>query len=272
MRSSLLFTLLEQQMFDWLFQKKSSQEEQIQTQIDEDFSNIQSLADYFKTLSGVTFDKQLSILNSKAKTFCKNHDIFSYESLLQKIQSDDTLRQELINRLTTNETFFYREFNQIAQLVSLVKRENSPVRILCAPCATGEESYSIAIALLEAGVKSSDFEIVGIDINSYAIERAKEAIYRERNLKNLSHELRMRYFQQEEEMYKLDEKIKKLVTFRVCNIFDTEFKQLGKFDYIFSRNMLIYFDAPTKKKAIKILEAMRKDPNKSIFFGHADLF
>ena len=259
-------------MFDWLFTKKTSQEEHTYTQVQEDFSNIQSLADYFKTLSGVTFDKQLSILNSKAKTFCRNHDISSYESLLQKIQSDHELRQELINRLTTNETFFYREFNQIAELVSLVKRENSPVRILCAPCATGEESYSIAIALLEAGVKSSDFEIVGIDINSLAIKRAKEAIYRERNLKNLNHELRIRYFEQEEEMYHLSEQIKKLVRFEVCNIFDAEFAHLGKFDFIFSRNMLIYFDADTKKKAIKILEAMRKDSSKAIFFGHADLF
>jgi chemotaxis protein methyltransferase CheR len=259
-------------MFEWLFQKKAPKEEQSSIQVREDFSNIQSLADYFKTLSGVTFDKQLSILNSKAKTFCRNHDISSYEILLQKIQTDTSLRQELINRLTTNETFFYREFAQIAQLVSLIKQERQKVRILCAPCATGEESYSIAIALLEAGVQSSEFEIVGIDINSYAIERAKEALYRERNLKNLSHELRIRYFDQNEEMYQLHQNIKNLVSFQVCNIFDAEFQNLGKFDYIFSRNMLIYFDTATKKQAIKILEAMRKDPNKAIFFGHADLF
>lgn len=259
-------------MFKWLFQKNTSLDEQNDTYAQEDFSNIQILADYFKMLSGVTFDKQLSILNSKAKTFCKNYGISSYEMLLQKIQTDTNLRQELTNRLTTNETFFYREFSQISQLVSDVKQERQKVRILCAPCATGEESYSIAMALLEAGVQRSAFEIVGIDINSYAIERAKEALYRERNLKNLSDELRERYFSKNEEMYALHQNIKNLVEFHICNIFEAEFQKLGKFDYIFSRNMLIYFDAPTKKKAIKILESMRKDQSKAIFFGHADLF
>ncbi|MCD6258463.1 MAG: protein-glutamate O-methyltransferase CheR [Helicobacteraceae bacterium] len=259
-------------MFDWLFQKKTPTQEQNNIQVVEDFSNIQSLAEYFKTLSGVTFDKQLSILNSKAKTFCRSHNIFSYDMLLEKIQTDHELRQDLINRLTTNETFFYREFSQIEQLVSLVKQERQKIRILCAPSATGEESYSIAIALLEAGVSSSDFEIVGIDINSLAIKRAKEGLYRERNLKNLSYELRTRYFDQQEDMYALHQNIKNLVSFYVCNIFEAEFQNLGKFDYIFSRNMLIYFDTPTKKRAIEILESMRKDPEKAIFFGHADLF
>lgn len=259
-------------MFDWLFKSKEKTHKESTHSSHEDFSHIQSVADYFKDLSGVTFDKQLSILNSKAKSFCKNNNISSYDELLKKIAIDVQLRQNLINRLTTNETFFYREFNQIAQLISLVKRENHPVRILCAPCATGEESYSIAIALLEADVRATEFEIVGIDINSHAIERAKEALYRERNLKNLSPELRLRYFSQNGDMFSLHENIKNLVEFHVLNIFEAEFTKLGKFDYIFSRNMLIYFDAPTKKRAIKVLESMRKDPSKALFFGHADLF
>lgn len=259
-------------MLDWLFKnKEQTHQEEIKNGY-EDFSNIQEVARYFKDLSGVTFDKQLSILNSKAKSFCQNHDIGSYDELLKKIQHDSALRQDLINRLTTNETFFYREFNQIDQLVSLVKQESSHVRILCAPCATGEESYSIAIALLEAGVKATEFEIVGIDINSQAIRRAQEAIYRERNVKNLSEELRQRYFMQDGDMFALNQSIKDLVEFHIVNIFEPEFKNLGKFDYIFSRNMLIYFDTQTKKEAIRILESMRKDSNKAIFFGHADLF
>lgn len=259
-------------MFSWLFRKKTHVETHADHKFKEDFSNIEVIADYFKDLTGVTFDKQISILNSKAKSFCLSHGIYSYLELLEKISRDEALKQDLINRLTTNETFFYREFSQIAELVSLVKEENHPVRILCAPCATGEESYSIAIALLEAGIKKTNFTIVGIDINSEAIEKAKTGIYRERNVRNLSDEVRRRYFVQHGDMFHLSFEIKSLVEFKIYNIFEENFKRLEKFDYIFSRNMLIYFDMETKQKAVKILESMRKDPAKKIFFGHADLF
>lgn len=259
-------------MFGWLFSKKEENEQIQENEEREDFSNIEIVAHYFKELSGVTFDKQLSILDSKTKSFCLYNDIHSYNELLSRIAHDPKLKEGLIDRLTTNETFFYREFAQIQELVSLVKKESGSVRILCAPCATGEESYSIAIALLEAGVSPSHFSITGIDINAHAIEKARKAIYRERNVKNLSEELKNQYFYQEEGMYKLTNKVKELAEFHCMNIFTDEFKTLGKFDYIFSRNMLIYFDMETKKRAVKVLESMQKDPNKKIFFGHADLF
>jgi chemotaxis protein methyltransferase CheR len=259
-------------MFSWLFPKKTVDTETRQEKLQEDFSNIEVVAEYFKNLTGVTFDKQISILNSKTRGFCQTHNISSYTQLLQKISQDDVLKQELVNRLTTNETFFYREFKQIAELVSLVKQEHHPVTILCAPCATGEESYSIAIALLEADVPTTHFKIVGIDINSEAIDKAKKAIYKERNLRNLTDEIRKKYFTLHEDKYHLNEEVKKLTKFKILNIFEDEFKKLQKFDYIFSRNMLIYFDAQTKKKAVNILHSMQKDPKKEIFFGHADLF
>ncbi len=259
-------------MFSWLFPKKAHSSSLANKKPEEDFSNIEIIAEYFKDLTGVTFDKQISILNSKAKSFCLSHGIYSYSELLEKISHDKELKQDLINRLTTNETFFYREFNQVEELVSLIKQKTYPVRILCAPCATGEESYSIALALLEAGVPKTKFTIVGIDINSDAINKAKEGIYRERNVRNLSDEMRQRYFTQNGEMFHLSSEIKSLVEFKIFNIFEESFKKLEKFDYIFSRNMLIYFDMPTKQKAINILESMQKDPAEKIFFGHADLF
>ena len=121
-------------------------------------------------------------------------------------------------------------------------------------------------------MEPSRFHITGIDINSRAIEKAKIASYRERNVKNLLGDVLYKYFDKNEERYDLKERVKNLVEFKVMNIFEPEFTMLGKFDYIFSRNMLIYFDLPTKQKAKKILESMRKDDTKEIFFGHADLF
>lgn len=260
-------------MLSWLFPKKEIQKEDTQKSFrSEDFTNVKPIADYFKNLSGVTFDKQLSILESKIKSFCRHRNIYSYEELYEKMIQDESLKQDLINHLTTNETFFYREFAQIAELVELIKKESSHVSILCAPCATGEESYSIAIALLEAGISKDSFDILGIDINSEAIEKAKMAIYRERNIKNLSEQILSKYFYKNDDKFELKDEIKNLVHFKVINIFDPSFSTIGKFDYIFSRNMLIYFDMPTKQKAKQILESIRKDNTKEIFFGHADLF
>ena len=259
-------------MFSFFKKKKDIVVEEKKALIPEDFTDIAPIADYFKNETGVTFEKQTSILKNKVMTFCKLRSIHTFSELLTMVNNNASLKQELVDYLTTNETFFYREFRQIEQLVNLVKNRSGHVEILCAPSATGEEPYSIAIALLEAGVLSSKFSIVGIDINSEATHKAEEAIYRERNVRNLSDEIRQRYFTKNGDKYFLDASVKSLVTFKLINLFDSSFKMLGKFDFIFSRNMLIYFDKETKIKAKNILESMRKDESVDVFFGHADLF
>jgi len=102
--------------------------------------------------------------------------------------------------------------------------------------------------------------------------KSKEAIYKERNVRNLSEDVRNRYFTHTGERYVLHDKVNSLVTFNLQNLFDGSFQHLGKFDFVFSRNMLIYFDKETKIKAKEILEKRRKDVSQPVFFGHADLF
>ncbi len=255
------------------FKKKESTDTHIAKPVEpKDYGNIEAIASYFKEETGVTFEKQMSILKNKVTTFCKHREIHSFATLLKTITHDEALKQELIDYLTTNETFFYREFKQIEELIKLVKNSLSDVRILCAPSATGEEPYSIAIALLEAGVAAKKFNIIGIDINSQALKKAHEAIYKERNVRNLSTHTINKYFEYSNNRYILKNSIKSLVTFKQLNIFDDSLKSLGKFDFIFCRNMLIYFDQETKIKAKNILEDLRKDDTHAIFFGHADLF
>lgn len=255
-----------------LFKKKETKTEEQKKNQPQDYNNVEIIAAYFKDETGVTFDKQESILKNKVTTFCKQREINSFKELLEKIRYDKALKQELIDSLTTNETFFYREFKQIEDLVKLVKETKGEVDILCAPSATGEEPYSIAVALLEAGIPPSSFHIMGIDINSEAINRAKEGIYKERNVRNLSTQIIDRYFTKQDNLFAIKNSVKSLVTFRVINLFDPSFATIGKFDFIFSRNMLIYFDKETKLKAKSILESLRKNQNQEIFFGHADLF
>lgn len=257
-------------MFSFFKKKKSVQAQEVEVIEETDYRDATIVAEYFKNETGVTFDKQLSILTNKAMTFCTQRGINSFSKLLRLVDTDANIKQELIDYLTTNETFFYREFRQVEELVGLVKNHINNVDILCAPSATGEEPYSIAIALLEAGVPASKFKIVGIDINSEALERAQIAIYKERNVRNLSKEILSKYFDEQDGFYALRSSVKSLVTFELHNLFEPAFTNIGKFDFIFSRNMFIYFDKETKVKAKKILESMRKNENQEIFFGHAD--
>ncbi len=259
-------------MFNFFKKKEPEIIEEVATAQYEDFNDVSPIAKYFHNETGITFDKQLSILKSKVTSFCKQRDVYSFSQLLENVKTQERLKQELIDYLTTNETFFYREFKQIEELVKLVKKSGSRVKILCAPCSTGEEPYSIVIALLEAGVSPSDVQIVGIDINARAIQKAKEAVYKERNLRNLSEKIVSNRFIKNGDGYVLKEEIKSRVSFATTNLFDPSFKELGKFDYVFSRNMLIYFDEETKLRAKSVLESMRKESSVDVFFGHADLF
>ncbi|MDY0233180.1 MAG: CheR family methyltransferase [Sulfurimonas sp.] len=258
-------------MFSFFRKKEKKSLDEPKYEEPTDYSDATRVAEYFKNETGVTFDKQMNILNNKVMTFCKHREISSFSKLLSLLDSDAVIKQELIDYLTTNETFFYREFKQIEELVSLVKKDSSSVvRIMSAPCSTGEEPYSIAIALLEAGVRADRFRILGIDINSDALKKAQKAVYKQRNVRNLSDEIQERYFFKQDDKFILKESIKSLVEFRLINIFDPSFTSLGKFDYILSRNMFIYFDAQTKARAKKILEDMKKNQDQKIFFGHAD--
>lgn len=237
-----------------------------------DYDNPKQLAIFFKELTGITFEKQTSILKSKLTSFCKLHHISTFQECLNKTQKDSCLRQELINYLTTNESYFYREIQQIYDLVKNIKDSLHPVNILCAPCSSGEEVYSIVIALNEASVPTSHYQITGIDINSEAISLAQQAIYRERNVSQIPDNLREKYFQKKEEKFHLLSSYKQNVSFKTMNIFSTEFEALEKFDFILSRNMLIYFDSKDKERVQSLLKSKLKNTENDVFYGHADLF
>jgi len=261
-------------MFSFFKKKNASSDSasKYETYIIEDYENAEPIAQYFQTETGITFEKQTSILKSKLTIFCKNKQISSFKSCLEKIHIDQQLKQELINYLTTNESYFYRELRQIQELVSKVAGSQSKVSILCAPCSTGEEPYSIAMELFNAGIDSNRFTITALDINTNAIQFAQKACYNARSVSKLPATILQRYFHELNGKYQLQPKVVSTVGFYVMNIFSLEFQRLGKFDFVFSRNMLIYFDRPTKQKARKILEDVRSTSSQEVFFGHADLF
>jgi len=227
----------------------------------------------FKEETGIEFEQKKSIFQNKVVNFAKHNGVASIYGCIEIMKNHSgELKEKLIDVLTTNETYFFREVLQIENMAKEIKQNKSKARILSAPCATGEEPYTIAIALLEAGVNRNDFEIVAIDINKYAIDFAIKGCFRQKSLRQTSTEIQQKYFKHHDNNFCVKEHIKSKVVFKAVNIFDEKFKSLGKFDYIYSRNMLIYFDYETKLKAKALLESMLKEKERGVYFGHADLF
>lgn len=187
--------------------------------------------------------------------------------------------QALVNAITVNETYFYREKEQFEVLVNRLlpelhaKRPRSqPLRILSAPSSTGEEPYSIILHILEEGriVEERDIEVVGIDIDSTVIEKAKKGKYTERSVHAIPKGVLAKWFKQRPLGYELIDDLIGTVDFKVANVFDrTQMRQLGKFDIIFSRNMLIYFDDASRKEVAMTFYDML-NPEGYVLLGHAE--
>lgn len=187
--------------------------------------------------------------------------------------------EQIINAITVNETYFYREDHQFRCLTTdllkqrlAVKPAGETIRIWSAPCSTGEEPYSIAMWLLEnwPEVDNHDIELVGSDIDTRVLEMAKAGLYGKRALMRLSPELVERYFDREGEAWRLAEEVRDSVAFTPVNlVVPAETRAQGVFDVIFCRNMLIYFDEESRRLAAEnLFECLR--PGGFICLGHTE--
>ncbi|MBE9208294.1 chemotaxis protein [Nostoc sp. LEGE 06077] len=167
----------------------------------------------------------------------------------------------LIDRVIVPETWFFREPESFALLKSYVLSEWLPkkpqcvLRVLSVPCATGEEPYSIAIALLEAGLTSAQFHIDAVDISKQCLLKAQRAIYDKYSFRGNNFDFQERYFQSINSQYHLQASVKNLVNFINGNLADANFLANQKvYNVIFCRNLLIYFDSVTREQTTHILE------------------
>jgi chemotaxis protein methyltransferase CheR len=197
-----------------------------------------------------------------------------------KLPFDDDEIEHLINSFTVNETYFYREEHQLRclgrSLLGEVVKNRGPgdlVRIWSVPCSTGEEPYSIAIWLLENWnlVDVYHIEIVGSDIDTRALRDAREGLYGERALSRLPADAVQRYFQLTgEREWRLIQDIRESVTFTKVNLIDPRsMAAQGRFDVVFCRNVLIYFDEASRAAATdNLYDAL--NPGGYICLGHTE--
>ncbi len=243
---------------------------------------FQKLTDVIYRRVGIYIEtKKFDILNRKIEKYMSEHGYNDFRSYFHDIRfnKDKALFQDLINLVTVNETYFFRENYQFESLIDIVLPEihktrdaNEPIRILCSPSSTGEEPYSIALHLLNEGklIEERDYEIIGIDIDSKAIEKAKLGVFSKRSVQFVPPHILRKYFTQNGNTYKISDFLRDVIDFRTVNVMDKiAMKKLGKFDVIFSRNMLIYFDDASRKATAMTYYEMLKHGG-YVFLGHAE--
>ena len=185
--------------------------------------------------------------------------------------------QNVMNALSVQETYFWREMDQVRALVQTLvpqwhaRNSKLPLRIWSAACATGEEPLTIAIALNEAGwFERAQIEIVASDASSKAIERAVQGVYRERAFRNLPLELRTRYFESEGSGWRIRSDIHSRIKWSLANLIDeSQIAPLSAADFIFCRNVFIYFSQSAIGRVVRSFSRFMRPPG-YLFVGAAE--
>jgi len=240
-----------------------------------------TLAAFLKSNSGLALTPDKAYLvSSRLLPVAQQYSLKSVDELVSKLNASvpPRLKQDVIEAMTTNETSFFRDtipFDNFKAhvLTELLERRKSrrSLRILCAAASSGQEPYSLAMILAEQSLRLAGWntEILGVDLDAKILKRAEEATYSQFEVqRGLPVQLLMKYFEQNQQMWRLKPQIRSMVKFRQCNLLES-LSGLGKFDVIFCRNVLIYFDTATKKNVLDRL-ADQLAPDGFLFLGGAE--
>ncbi len=239
------------------------------------------LAGLLKQRSGLVLTKEKAYLvESRLAPVARKHGLKDLDELIAAIRSgtrEDILR-DVTEAMTTNESLFFRDmkpFDQLRELVipRLMKARASTkhIRIWCAACSSGQEPYSIAMLLKEDAAKLAGWrvEIIATDISVEMLNKAKAGLYSQFEVqRGLPVTMLVKYFRQVGDKWQIDASIRSMVQFKEFNLLDDP-APLGMFDVVFCRNVLIYFDQPTKRAVLdKISRQMH--PDGILYLGGAE--
>lgn len=185
-------------------------------------------------------------------------------------------QQALIEAVIVPETWFFRYPESFATLGKLATARLAqlkgvrPLRILSLPCSTGEEPYSIAMALFDAGLRAPQFSVEAVDISPLSIQRALNGVYGKNSFRGDQLGFRERYFSAADEGYRLQDRVREQVRFQSGNLLDPTLPVAqSAYDFVFCRNLLIYFDVETQRQGFEVLKRMTRDDG-VLFIGPAE--
>ncbi|WP_223458761.1 CheR family methyltransferase [Pseudomonas sp. GL-RE-19] len=187
----------------------------------------------------------------------------SADEYWRTLQGSRDEQQALIEAVIVPETWFFRYPESFVTLAKLASKRLAEInhlralRILSLPCSTGEEPYSIAMALLDTGLKPHQFKVDGLDVSPLSVEKARRALFGKNSFRGDDIAFRDRHFIAEGESYRLDQRVLEQVRLQVGNLLDPALLA-GEppFDFVFCRNLLIYFDQPTQKQVFEVLKCL----------------
>lgn len=206
--------------------------------------------------AGITLsDRKKILVQSRLLKRVNFYKLNGFAEYIRLIQLNKQELNEMVNLLTTNETYFFREVEHFDFLQQVVIPENlnkSKFRVWSAAASVGAEAYSCAM-LIDSKIPKDRWEVLGTDINSDVIKKARVGLYPEKWIEKIPNGLRSRYCLkgrgQHEGKFLIDRVLIPNMTFHTANLLDSN-SNIGKFQLIFLRNVLIYFDVDTKQKVV----------------------
>ena len=244
----------------------------------EDFNLLSKL---IKDRSGLTLTKDKAyLLESRLLPVARKWNLKSLDELVMRLRtrSEAGLVRDVVEAMTTNESFFFRDikpFDQFKQVIlpHLLQTRAAPrsIKIWSAACSSGQEPYTLGMILKEERQKliGWNIDILATDLSTEILAKAQAGLYSQFEVqRGLPIQLLVKYFKQAGDRWQIDSAVREMVRYRPFNLLD-ELSGLGQFDVIFCRNVLIYFDQPTKQM---VLERMAKQlaPDGFLYLGGAE--
>lgn len=245
----------------------------------DDFAHIAQII--YNTAGIVLPEGKAMLVYSRLAPLVRAAGTITFAKYVELIGENGVELNKAVAALTTNHTFFYRESHHFDHLRSEVRprmleklRDRQPFRLWSAGCSSGEETWSIVMTLLGGdrstglNIARSDLRVLATDIAPHALDRAQAATYPAKDLKPVPDDLRRAWTSEKGDNVEIGETLRSITRFRQLNLLG-DWPIKGKFDFIFCRNVMIYFDNPTKERLVKRFSEVLA-PDGFLYIGHSE--
>ncbi|GGB33062.1 chemotaxis protein methyltransferase [Roseibium aquae] len=225
-------------------------------------TEFEFLKKFLKTRSGLVLsnDKQY-LVESRLLPVARTAKLETLSALVQSLQrgGNRSMEENVVEAMTTNESFFFRDKTPFEHFKDTMlphllesRARTRAIKVWCAACSTGQEPYSLSIVLKEEAARVAGWRIriLGTDLSNEVLDKAKAGIYSQFEVqRGLPIQLLLKYFEQKGDVWQINPGLRAMVEWRKLNLLES-FSHLGEFDIVFCRNVLIYFDQPTKTEIL----------------------
>ncbi len=243
--------------------------------------SFDTLAKVLRAGSGLAIGPDKTyLLETRLAPLLKRENLASLDALATRLRApgQETLAREVVEAMTTNESFFFRDHKPFAHVraealprLHAARPPGAKLRIWSAAASTGQEAYSLAMVVAESRplLGNRPVEIIATDLARAPLQRARLGRYTQFEIqRGLPMQMLVKYFRKEGAEWQIVEPIRTMVTFREGNLLG-DLRPLGQFDIVFCRNVLIYFDQPTKARVLEAI-ARQLAPDGLLYLGGAE--